>query len=232
MQVVNEMRNYFNKLVRDTKNPEIKYFSNIELGKNYDNPHLHIQLWFNNEKQITKIYKKVIEKFGLFSEFCKLNISKDNENKFYDYAIKDYAKNMSNERILELDIHRREYRAVLGKNFRFSSHTSGEHTKLIYKRLYAKGIKRENVDFLLKNCVIDNVGNIVDSRVVLYVLLHLVVNILNKTKIKSQYWYLDDFEDVKLLFFFKYWIYGFIDQEDFFAKINKNKLKRICRENI
>lgn len=208
MQVVNEMRNYFNKLVRDTKNPGIKYFSNIELGESFNNPHLHIQLFFNDEKQIRKIYNKVISKFGLFSDFCHMVVS-GTECEIFNYVVKDYSKNMSSEEILQLDDAKRMYRGVLGKNLRFSSHSKGEHTKLIYKRLYTKGIKRENVDWLLNNCVIDTMGNIVDNRVILMV-LRVLVQILNKSKIKANYSHSVHFMSIVLAFMFLYWVYGFL----------------------
>ena len=202
------MRNYFNKLVRDTKNPDIKYFSNIELGKNFDNPHLHIQLFFYDEEQIEKIYKKVIAKFGLFSDYCDMVVS-GSECEIFNYVVKDYSKNINAADLLELDDQKRMFRGVLGKNLRFSSHSKGEHTKLIYKRLYARGIRRDNVDYLLNNCIIDTMGNIVDNRVILMV-LRVLVQIVNKSKIKANYGHSVHFMSIVLAFVFLYWVYGFL----------------------
>ncbi len=94
--MVNEIRNYFNKLIRNTKNDTIKFYSNIELGSDLDNPHLHVQVWHDNQKQIDKIYKKVLDKFGLFSEYCKITLPTSNKE-LYDYVIKDYSKYLTDD---------------------------------------------------------------------------------------------------------------------------------------
>lgn len=227
------MRNFLNKLIRDTKNPDIKFFSSVELGKNFDNPHLHIQIWFHNEKQIEKIYNKVIQKFGLFSEYCKMNVS-GNDCEIFNYVVKDYSKNLSDIEIDKLDEHRRAYRAVLGKNLRFKSHSKGEYTKLIYRRFYARGIRRENVDYLLDNCIVNTDCEVVDCRVILFVLLHLA-QIVIKNRIKTLYDYFWLFEGIELLFFFEYWLYGFIDwqiNKQKMIKIKKGRCYEIAYENV
>jgi len=271
--MINDIRNYFNRLVKNTKNDNIKFFSNIELGTKSKNPHLHIQVWHDNQKQIDKIYNKVIERFGLFSEFCKLTLEDgpsgpkkigtcldrpkndgpneldhmkvnslgyphklilhrlDHNNKsttdhihnldigeldhkkqsvtdhrYYSYVIKDYRKDMSDEELLNLDDSKRVFRGVLDKKIRFSSHSKGKYTKAVYKSLYSKfDLKKDTVDLLLDNCVIDIRGN-VDSRVIeFFVMLILRQYIINRCEcVKCE---IELYEYMKM-FSFSWWIFG------------------------
>lgn len=206
LSMINDIRNYFNKLIRNTKNDTIKYFSNIELGSDLDNPHLHIQVWHDNQKQIDKIYEKVIDRFGLFIDYCKVSYP-STYKEVYNYVIKDYSKDLSDDEIMRLHDAKSAYRGILDKNIRFSSHSKGTYTKSVYKSLYCKyGIKKDNVDYLIDNSTIDIEGNIIDDRVIKMLFLLFLCVIKNKSK------KIDCFEcglhEVRLTMLFEWWVYG------------------------
>ena len=204
--MINDIRNYFNRLVKNTKNDNIKFFSNIELGIKKDNPHLHIQVWHENQKQIDKIYNKIIERFGLFSEYCKLTEQK-NDKKIFEYVIKDYSKNMNNDDLLALDDSKRVFRGVLEKKIRFSSHSKSKYTKAIYKSLYASNsIAKDDVDYLLDNNVIDINGNIIDKKLIDFLFILLLSQIYNKSESIECFdcW----FKEYQFLILFEWWTYG------------------------
>lgn len=206
--MINDIRNYFNKLVSNTKNDNIKYFSNIELGEFKNNPHVHIQVWHDNQNQMNNIYNKIISRFGLFAEFCKLTMPKD-DTEIYDYVIKDYRKDMSDDELLQLDDDKRVYRSVLEKKIRFSSHSKGKYTKAIYKSLYGKfDLKKDTVDLMLDNNIIDAHGN-VNSDVVeyIYIVFFTIFNIsINKRE--SIECYECDLKEFIALSYFEWWTYG------------------------
>jgi len=210
LYMINDIRNYFMRLVKNTKNDNIKFFTNIELGEDKDNPHLHIQVWHDNQEQINRIYDKVISKFGLFSEFCHVTLPKEPKD-IYDYVIKDYSKDKSDDELLALDDIKRVYRGVLEKKIRFSSHSKGKYTKAIYKSLYAKfDLKKDIVDLMLDNSIIDIKGN-VNSRVIKFVYLVLeIMQLLRQyiTSSKEIECYQCECVEFYKLFEFQYWIFG------------------------
>ena len=157
MQVINEIKNYITKLIRNTKNQNIKYYANIELGEYYDNPHLHIQFFYDDLKQILAIRSKVISKFGLVDEYCNISIPV-RDGVRYDYVIKDY-------------------RNTLDKKLRFNSFTKEKYTKVTYKLAYSNGITKGNVDFLIENFIINTEIEIIDKILKKYVLL-MVLSVL------------------------------------------------------
>ena len=207
LDMINDIRNYFNRLVKNTRNDNIKFFSNIELGEQSKNPHLHIQVWHDNQKQIDKIYNKVISRFGLFSEYCRLDKQKS-DTKIFEYVIKDYRKELTDEELLNLDDSKRIFRGVLGKKIRFSSHSKGKYTKAIYKSLYSKfDLKKDVVDLMLDNCIIDVRGNI-DSRVIEFLLVIYASFMCNSNKSKSIECFECNYKEFQYLILFEWWVYG------------------------
>lgn len=178
MQVINEIKNYITKLVRNTKNSNIKYYANIELGEYYDNPHLHIQFFYDDLKQIMSIRDKVISKFGLFSEYCCISIPERDEVK-YEYVIKDYTNKIKDEDLLLLDSIKKDYRNFLGKNLRFTSFSKEKYSKATYKRAYTHGIKKANVDILIDNFIMNKDLQIIDSKVIMMVNILILMNVLS-----------------------------------------------------
>jgi len=206
--MINDIRNYFNRLVKNTKNDNIKFFSNIELGEFKDNAHLHIQVWHDNQKQMNKIYDKIISRFGLFSEYCKLTMPKD-DTEIYDYVIKDYRKDMTDDELLDLDDKKRILRGVLEKKIRFSSHSKGKYTKAIYKSLYGKfDLKKDTVDLMLDNNIIDIDGNVNNNVIefIYIVFFTSFVSINNKSKSIECFdcW----FKEFVYIAYFEWWTYG------------------------
>lgn len=206
--MINHIRNYFNRLVKNTRNDNIKFFSNIELGTDKDKPHLHIQVWHDNQKQMNKIYDKVISRFGLFSEYCKLTMPED-DTEIYDYVIKDYRKGMSDDELLSLYDAKRTYRGVLDKKIRFSSHSKSKYTKAIYKSLYSKfDLKKDTVDLMLDNNIIDIRGNVNSSVIyALYILFYASFNTSNNKRESIDCFHCNLVEFLYLTYF-EYWIFG------------------------
>jgi len=218
--MINDIRNYFNRLVKNTKNDNIKFFSNIELGTKSKNPHLHIQVWHDNQKQIDNIYNKVIERFGLFVEFCDLAKQKS-DVKIFEYVIKDYSKSMSDDELLSLDDSKRVFRGVLEKKIRFSSHSKGRYTKAVYKSLYRKfDLKKKDVDLMLDNNVIDIRGhvnsNVIEFMYLIIEIMQVLSQIDNKSRLSCQV-ILDNLNlrEFQYLILFEWWTYGKYRNSDF-----------------
>lgn len=222
MHLVNEIRNYFNYLIRNTRNDEIKYFSNIELGQDFSNPHLHVQLFHNNPGQILGIYDKVVEKFGLDSTRCV--ISEPDTESDYSYVVKDYL-DYSTKHLLELDEARREYRHALGSNLRFVSQSSGMYPKNVYRRLFRLGIDCDAVDDLVGD-VLDIDGNIV-SDVFVMAVMRVLVQVLNKRVSRVPVGGLLDGFGWYELCFFEWWVFGMPDCSLFHADIHIKRRKYV-----
>ena len=209
MQVINQIKNYISKLISNTKSDNIKFFSNIELGENYTSPHLHVQLFYDNYNQIMKIRYKVIEKFGLFSEFCEVTMPKHKEA-IYNYVIKNYDSKIPDEELLLLDTVKKDYKGMLNKNIRFTSMSKEKYSKSIYKKAYSYGIKKENVDGLLDDFIINKELEIIDNRVIKMMILLILLQI----RIKYVKYYLEINLKEKSLFQYQillqYWVTGFL----------------------
>jgi hypothetical protein len=214
MQVINEMRNYFNKLVRNLQTDSIKHFSNIEIGQNFDNPHLHIQVWYEESDSfaLERIYNKVIQRYGLMTNRCSQVANRDDTEVFH-YVIKDYRKDISDEELIKLNSHKAWYRKELGKNLRFSSHSKSKYTKVIYKRGFALGILKNDVDFLLDHEIVDESFNIIDEEVALWMVMCVFSSLLGQENNKwIRYLFHRCLTVVSLPKDFEWWIFGFVDR--------------------
>lgn len=207
MYIINEIKNYFTRLVHNTKSDNIKFYSNIELGSELDNPHLHIQVFYKDYNQLITIRNKVIAKFGLFSEYCEVSIP-EKEDVIYDYVIKEYKQEDS--KLLKTDIAKRDYRSMLDKKLRFTSMSKEKYTKSTYKKAYSKGIKKQFVDELLDDCVINKEIEIIDNRVILFSVMLILMYILRTRKIEEFELCFDNKSQIQLQKIFCYWIFGFI----------------------
>lgn len=189
MDIINRIKNNLSLLIRNTKS-DLKYYSSIELGEHFDNPHIHIQFFYNDLNQILAIRDKVISEYGLFSEYCEITTPKC-LNVRYDYIMKDYKhKNLSDEYLLTLDDVKRDYRLNLQKNLRFSSFSKEKYTKKIYKSAYSKGILKGCVDYLIDNEIINKSIEVVDSSFIYYfkiLLLQYLVQYRIKMYLLSDY---------------------------------------------
>ncbi len=211
MEVINNIKNYFSLLIRNTRNNDIKFYSNIELGSDFKNPHIHIQVWYKDTiNQIYTIRDKVIAEFGLFSEYSIIS-TPDKENVNYSYVVKDYDNKQDDDTLLKLDYYKRIYRSVLDKKIRFTSMSKEKYSKIVYKRAYSRGVKKLHVDELIDNKIINESIEIVDNALIYGFMVMLmreliqyrINNIIDRfsTENKSQ------FLHQKLIDF---WITGFV----------------------
>jgi hypothetical protein len=209
MEIMIKIKNYISSLIRNTRTDNIAFFSNIELGKDYLSPHIHCQFFYTDYNQLIKIRDKVFYKFGLFSEFSHTTIPTC-KDVVYNYCIKDYSKSKTDIELLYLDEFKRMYRAKLGKNIRFMSMSKDKYTKAIYRKAYSKGIKRENVDFLITNCIINEYIELVDCRLCCY-LIHILGIYIEQEKTKVLFCFLiesdSQFHFKKL---FDLWVTGYL----------------------
>ena len=182
MDIINDIKNYLSLLIRNTKS-DIKYYSNIELGDDFFNPHLHCQIYYSNYNQVMLIRDKIIERYGLFIEYCHITLPKCNDVK-YDYAVKDY-KIKDDKELLLLDDMKIHYRYKLHKSIRFCAFSKEKYSKKIYKKAYGCGILKGNVDYLIDNKVINESIEIIDNAFIYYFEM-LVLSVLVQYKNKKQ----------------------------------------------
>ena len=212
MHIINEIKNYFALLVRNTRS-DIKYYSNIELGEDFNNPHLHIQIFYNDYNQIMLIRDKIIALFGLFSEYCEITLPKY-DNVAYDYVIKDYNNKQSDEKLLLIDDYKRHYRDKLKNNIRFTSLSRDKYTKKVYKRAYNNGIVKCNVDELIDCEVINEDIKIIDNVLIYYFELIVFMKMRELIPYKNKKVFdLNNDEMIDKIQYSKlneYWISGFI----------------------
>jgi len=215
MQVINDMRNHFNKLIRNLRNDNIKFFSNIELGENFDNPHVHIQLWFDDDADkfdISRVYDKVVAKYGLMSSRCVVSLD-ERETDMFHYVVKDYRKDIGDSELIELNSWKSFYRKELGKSIRFTSHSKGEHSKGLYKRAYGLGIKKYDLDWLIERGFVSVELVVCDELLALCCVERCFGSFLRQVYNK---WIAIEFTSYVLSFEahidFEYWVFGFIDR--------------------
>lgn len=136
---------------------DIKYFMNIELGKAYSNPHLHVQVWSATSANLSNISKKICTKYNLNQNRCPITYQdEDSDIDVFHYVVKDYAKNLSDDEIWNLDVQKKRYRKQYGKVIRFYSKSCDKHTKWWYRFAYRfYGVVRSRADFF-----IDKIKNI------------------------------------------------------------------------
>lgn len=136
---IKEIKNHFSKLLSNLK-IDIDKFSVIELGANYSNPHLHLQLFYNeiDFNKIVRAFNKTLIKFNLNER--RSILSKEDKSKhkldYFVYILKEYSKNLSDSEILKLDKVRSSLRINENKNVQLVSHSHGVLSKKVYKELY------------------------------------------------------------------------------------------------
>ena len=145
LRLINEIKSYVTYLIANST-AEIYFFSNIELGHSFTNPHLHTQLWCNNKNALEVIYDKVIAKFSLNKKYCSLSEPQQTPQ-HYDYVLKDYSEHITDDRLYELEQIKKKYRKQLGLKLRFYSRSKSKYTSAAYKYFYRYfGVLREFAD--------------------------------------------------------------------------------------
>ncbi len=134
-----KLRAFIAKEINNSKS-DIKYFMNIELGKAYSNPHLHIQLWVSDTSSnaINLIYNKAIKKFELEESRCTITVPNEDtdDDYIFTYVIKDYGKHLSDKEVWDLEIQKKRMRNQIGSKVRFYSKSTDKYTKKIYRIFY------------------------------------------------------------------------------------------------
>ena len=145
-----KIRAYIAKLLNNSDN--VKYFMNIELGEHYSNPHLHLQLWIKNSDTssvFTNIYEKTIKKFDLNKNRCYIT-EPTHAIPIYNYIIKDYAKDLTDKQIWDLETQKKRFRKIMDSKVRFYSKSKDSYCKSIYRKLwYGLGIARDKANEFL-----------------------------------------------------------------------------------
>ena len=145
-----KIRAYIAKLLNNSS--DIKYFMNIELGEHYSNPHLHLQLWIKNSDTssiTTNIYEKTISKFDLNKNRCYIT-EPTHAIPIYNYVIKDYAKDLTDKQIWDLETQKKRFRKIMDSKVRFYSKSKDSYCKSIYRKLwYGLGIVRDKANKFL-----------------------------------------------------------------------------------
>lgn len=146
------IKKYFSKLLSNLK-IDVSQFSVIELGSKKNNPHLHVQLFFDSKdfSKIEKIYNKTIEKFNLIKKRCKLSFSdKSNTHiKYFSYILKEYSTKFSDKELMEWIKARNGVKGRKNKYMQFISSSHHFLTKPLYKYLFFRfNIPYLDADFL------------------------------------------------------------------------------------
>ena len=154
MRELIKIKAYIAKLM--SREDDIKYFANIELGAKYSNPHIHIQVWTKQIKSrpssrhqedgvssitsssaIDLIKQKTIAKFNLNTQRCHTSAFDTNSKiDVFHYVVKDYSKHLTDDELWTLEIQKKRYRQQLNKNIRFNSKSSDKYTQKIYRVMY------------------------------------------------------------------------------------------------
>lgn len=136
---IKEIKNHFSKLLSNLK-IDIDKFSVIEIGANYSNPHLHLQLFYNEVdfNRIVRAFNKTLIKFNLNEKRSILTKEDKSKHKlnYFVYILKEYSKNLSDSEILKLDKSRSSLKSNENKNVQLVSHSHGILSKKVYKELY------------------------------------------------------------------------------------------------
>lgn len=135
LRLINEVKTYITYLIANSK-ADIYFFSNIEIGHSFTNPHIHTQLWHNDFEAIQSIYDKVIKKFKLDAKRCQLSTPQHDNLNTYHYVIKDYATTLTDEQVWKLEQTKKKYRKQLGLKIRFYSKSKSKYSKKAYRYFY------------------------------------------------------------------------------------------------
>lgn len=153
--LVKEIKNYFSKRLQNLK-VDVQYFSVIELGRYKSNPHLHVQLFYDEEDlhKVEKSYQKTIAYFSLVAKRCKFVKESGEEPGSplnFNYIIKEFDNlKLSNKEILELDAARKRLKQGETKHLQFFSKSRSQHPHPLYKKMWFKhNLNYMNVNSLM-----------------------------------------------------------------------------------
>ena len=220
---IKEIKRHFSKLLSNLKIKMDKY-SVIELGKNKNNPHLHVQLFYQGKdlERIQRAYSKTLDKFNLRHKLCAFSTTDKTKThiKYFSYILKEFGMQLSDNELMELDEARSKLRVKKNKNMQFISRSHNLLTRAVYKYLYyRKGIGYSKADFFYH----ENYLNVKKSknkrhfkitwtiRPILEVLLYLFLPI-EITQIRQKIQYInkgDNGSKLNAVYMLPYCNYGF-----------------------
>ncbi len=153
--LIKEIKNHFIKLLRNSSIDVVHYCS-IELGRNLNNPHTHLQLYFEEENidKINKAFQKTLDFFSLDDQRCKL--IKENKdfkmNSSFNYVIKEFDNSLlSDAQILAIDKARSAMKKGKAKNIQLFSKSRLPHPHKLYTTLFFDyQLEYVNVNYLFK----------------------------------------------------------------------------------
>lgn len=159
LRLINEIKSYVTYLISNSS-AEIYFFSNIEIGSELHNPHLHTQIWSDDKEAVTVIYERVISKFGLTHQRCSLSLPQ-RTHKFYNYVIKDYSKDLNDDELWNLEQTKKRMRKTLGLKLRFYSRSKSKYTSKLYRMVYRvfkvlREFADKFLDFFVENFIVKN----------------------------------------------------------------------------
>ena len=141
LEHIKHIKQHFSKLISNLK-IDIDKFAVVELGQNKNNPHVHIQLFYNNKdlEKIQRAYTKTLVKFNLHEKSCAFTKTDKTQThiKYFSYILKEFAKKLSDNELMELDEARSKLRVKKNKNMQFISRSHNLLTRAVYKHLYFK----------------------------------------------------------------------------------------------
>ena len=139
--LIKEIKNYFSKRLQNLK-CDVQQLSVIELGRYKSNPHLHVQLFYNEEDydKVLKAYNKTIKKYALIDRRCKL-VKEFGEASdaplSFNYIIKEFDNlKLSNKEMLDLDTARKKLKFGNTKHIQFHSQSRPQQPYSLYKTLW------------------------------------------------------------------------------------------------
>jgi len=153
LRLINEIKTYITYLIANSC-AEIYFFSNIELGHSFTNPHIHTQIWADDLEAVRVIYDKVIAKFSLNKKRCKLS-EPQQQSISYSYVLKDYAESLDDDRLWAIEMAKKRMRKQLALKLRFYSRSKSKYTQKAYRYFYRafgvlRGVADEFIDWFLE----------------------------------------------------------------------------------
>ena len=207
LRLINEIKSYVTYLISNSS-ADIFFFSNIEIGHELSNPHLHTQVWSDDKDAVKKIYDAVIKNFDLNEKRSHLS-DPEQDKKYYDYVIKDYSKKLSDNEILRLEETKKRMRKTLGLKIRFISKSKGKYTSKMYKMVYrAFRVLRASADKFLDLVTSSLFFKMVDLELLLYSRKFVVLAYISSFKSIKEQERVYMFDMFMFYSSFSWWIFG------------------------
>ena len=132
-----------NKKVIDNIDTGLDFNESIILGISKNKPSA------STSSTIANIYDKTIKKFDLNKNRCYIT-GPTHAIPTYNYIIKDYAKDLTDKQIWDLETQKKRFRKIMDSKVRFYSKSKDSYCKSIYRKLwYGLGIAREKANEFL-----------------------------------------------------------------------------------